>query len=74
MSACKSVGASNTLAGLLSSYGEKFLKRCVLTYPDVEDFWTRMLFYQGTFALVEALFGLENNDKVAFESGIAQYI
>jgi aminoglycoside 2''-phosphotransferase len=61
-------------AGLLSSYGESFLKRCTSTYPEIESFWSRILFYQGTFALVEALFGLENNDRKAFESGIRQYL
>ena len=33
----------------------------------------RVWFYQGTFALEEALFGIENGDPKAFESGIAQY-
>jgi aminoglycoside 2''-phosphotransferase len=61
-------------AGLLSSYGESFLKRCVSTYPAIESFWSRILFYQGTFALLEALFGLENNDRKAFENGIRQYV
>jgi len=61
-------------AGLLSSYGESFLKRCLSTYPTIESFWSRILFYQGTFALLEALFGLENNDRKAFESGIRKYV
>jgi aminoglycoside 2''-phosphotransferase len=61
-------------AGLLSSYGEPFLKRCVSTYPEIESFWSRILFYQGTFALLDALFGLENNDSTAFEQGISKYV
>jgi aminoglycoside 2''-phosphotransferase len=61
------------LAGLLSSYGEEFVRRCWKVYPEIESFMDRVQFYQGTFALVEALFGIENGDQAAFESGIAQY-
>jgi aminoglycoside 2''-phosphotransferase len=61
-------------AGLLSGYGESFLQRCGRTYPEVESFLDRIRFYQGTFALIEALFGIENADEVAFESGIAMYV
>ena len=60
-------------AGILSSYGEVFLRRCVTTYPEIEVFWDRITFYQGTFALLEALFGIENQDQEAVESGIADY-
>ena len=57
-------------AGLLSSYGKAFLQRCVTTYPEIEAFWDRITFYQSSFALLEALFGIENHDQEAFESGI----
>lgn len=60
-------------AGMLSSYGESFLRRFAVVYPEMESFWHRILFYYGTFALLEALFGIENNDRRAFESGIAAY-
>jgi aminoglycoside 2''-phosphotransferase len=60
-------------AGILSSYGEPFLRRFAAVYPEIETFWNRILFYRGTFALLEALFGLENDDREAFESGIADY-
>ncbi len=30
----------------------------------------RVLFYKGTFALQEALFGLEHDDPIAFTNGI----
>jgi len=33
----------------------------------------RLAFYAGTFALQEALFGIENGDRQAFENGIAAY-
>ena len=61
------------LAGLLSSYGEAFVRRCWKVYPEIESFMDRVRFYQGTFALEEALFGIENGDQAAFESGIARY-
>ena len=60
-------------AGLLSGYGEQFVRRCGKAYPEVESFLDRVRFYKGTFALLEALFGVENGDKGAFEAGIAQY-
>jgi aminoglycoside 2''-phosphotransferase len=61
------------LAGLLSSYGEEFVRRCWKVYPEIESLMDRVRFYQGTFALEEALFGIENGDQAAFESGIAKY-
>ncbi len=61
------------LAGLLSCYGEAFVRRCWQVYPEVESFMERVRFYQGTFALEEALFGIENGDQAAFESGIERY-
>jgi len=61
------------LAGLLSSYGEAFVRRCWKVYPEIESFMNRARFYQGTFALEEALFGIENKDQRAFESGIEKY-
>lgn len=61
------------LAGLLSSYGEAFVRRCWKVYPEIESFMVRVRFYQGIFALEEALFGIENGDPAAFESGIEKY-
>jgi aminoglycoside 2''-phosphotransferase len=60
-------------AGILSGYGEPFLRRFAVVYPEIETFWNRILFYKGTFALLDALFGIENDDREAFESGIADY-
>ena len=34
----------------------------------------RVAFYRGTFALQEALFGVENGDEEAFRAGIAPYM
>ena len=61
-------------AGLLSGYGEDFVQRCAHTYPQVEEFLPRIRFYRGTFALLEALFGAENDDPAAFAAGMASYI
>jgi aminoglycoside 2''-phosphotransferase len=61
-------------AGLLSGYGEAFVRRCALVYPAVEDFLPRVHFYQGTFALLEALFGVEHGDDDAYRAGMARYV
>jgi aminoglycoside 2''-phosphotransferase len=60
-------------AGLLSSYGERFIARCTRFYPGMEAILPRVRFYSGTFALIEALFGIENGDLQAFEAGIKDY-
>lgn len=62
------------LAGILASYGEEFLQLFETNYPNLEAVKERMYFYKSTFALQEALFGVLNNDKKAFEAGIAQYV
>ena len=61
-------------AGILSSYGEGFVGQCARAYPEVEAFMGRIRFYQGTFALLEALFGIENGDEEALRAGLARYV
>jgi aminoglycoside 2''-phosphotransferase len=61
-------------AGLLSGYGEAFVQQCSRVYPAVTSFLDRTRFYQGTFALLEALFGIENDDPRAFKAGMARYV
>jgi aminoglycoside 2''-phosphotransferase len=63
------------LAALITplSYGEDFLPRFVPAYPGIADLVERARFYMGTFALQEALFGVEHDDREAFERGIADY-
>jgi aminoglycoside 2''-phosphotransferase len=61
-------------AGLYISFGQAFYEQCYAVYPQMEQALPRVHFYCGTFALMEALFGLENDDRDAFESGIAQYV
>ena len=66
--------AATDMAGLLSSFGKSFLARCARTYPEIEAASKRIHFYYGTFALQEALFGVENGDQEAFQRGIAAYV
>ena len=56
-----------------SGVGESFLKKFYAAYPEIETTLERAQFYAGTFALQEALFGIENNDAEAFRRGIATY-
>ena len=60
-------------AGLLSSYGEPFVRDCLTVYPGGDQIFERMSFYRGAFALQEALHGLENDDPRAFENGMKGY-
>ncbi len=64
------------LAGILcpAGYGEAFLSRFYRVYPEIELMLARARFYAGTFALQEALYGIEHGDQEAFERGIAQYV
>lgn len=62
------------LAGLLSGYGEEFVEYCDHVYPEVEGYMERIRFYQGTFALLEALFGVENGDEEALRAGLEKYV
>lgn len=71
--ACVGDGATD-MAGLLSSFGAPFLERCARYYPEIDAASTRIRFYYGTFALQEALFGIENEDDEAFRAGIATFV
>ncbi|WP_348519841.1 phosphotransferase [Bacillus sp. 165] len=59
-------------AGLLS-YDEEFFTMIAEEYSGIDHMVTRMHFYKSTFALQEALFGIENDDLQAFENGIKGY-
>lgn len=61
------------LAGIFSSYGEDFFNMCIHLYPNGTEISERVKFYRSTFALQEALHGVENNDIHAFENGIKDY-
>jgi aminoglycoside 2''-phosphotransferase len=65
---------ASDFAGLFISYGEDFYRQCGSFYPDLGTALDRVHFYCGTFALQEALFGVENGDDAAFQAGIAEYV
>lgn len=54
-------------------YGEDFVRLFESIYPNIEALLDRARFYASTFALQEALFGIEVGDKEAFDAGIKQY-
>jgi len=60
-------------AGILSSYGEEFFEICTNLYPNGRQISERVHFYRSTFALQEALHGLDHNDHEAFENGIKEF-
>jgi aminoglycoside 2''-phosphotransferase len=63
------------LAALIGpvSYGEDFADALVSSYPPLAAELPRARFYLGTFALQDALFGLETGDEQAYEAGMSQY-
>jgi aminoglycoside 2''-phosphotransferase len=63
------------LAALIGpvSYGEDFADALVSSYPALAAELPRARFYLGTFALQDALFGLETGDEQAYEAGMSQY-
>ena len=50
-------------AGILSSYGREFFDMCMNLYPNGDEISERVKFYKSTFALQEALHGIENGDR-----------
>lgn len=57
----------------LSGYGPAFNECIFAAYPSMRAAAPRITFYAGTFALQEALFGIERHDPDAFAAGIAPY-
>jgi len=58
----------------LAGYGPTFREALYAGYGDARAWEARIAFYVGTFALQEALSGLENGDAAAFRSGMASYV
>jgi aminoglycoside 2''-phosphotransferase len=58
----------------ISTCGDDFFQRIRKVYPDIESMLERATFYKSTYALQEALYGLRDDDKELFESGIAEYV
>lgn len=55
-------------------YGEDFIKYFEPVYHNVDELMQRARFYASTFALQEALFGIEFGDREAFNAGMKQYL
>lgn len=55
-------------------YGVNFVELMKKEYPAINEYIKRALLYKNTFALQEALYGIENDDINAFESGIKEYL
>ncbi|QUI21672.1 aminoglycoside phosphotransferase family protein [Vallitalea pronyensis] len=54
-------------------YGLEFVNLMKNGYSSIGDYLERAQAYTHTFALQEALYGIENDDKRAFEAGIKEY-
>jgi aminoglycoside 2''-phosphotransferase len=54
----------------ISTSGDDFFQRIRKAYPEIESMLERAAFYKSTYALQEALYGLRDDDKESFESGI----
>ena len=54
-------------------YGDKIIDRLALDYPLDDDLLARARFYVSTFALQEALYGIEHDNTRAFNLGLAGY-
>lgn len=64
---------ANDVAALLT-YGESFVRQGLAAYPAMEAMLPRARFYLGTFALQEALYGIEHDDPDAVERGLAPFM
>jgi len=58
----------------ISTSGDNFFQRIRKAYPGIDDLLECATFYKSTYALQEALYGLRDDDKESFESGIAEYV
>lgn len=59
------------IAGLLASYGEAFVDIVARTYPEADCLRHRSAFYRPAFAAMEALHGIDHDDAIALEAGLA---
>lgn len=55
------------------TFGESFFSNYYAAYPGLDSLVERARFYQGTFALQEALYGVKHDDPQTYERGIAPY-
>ena len=57
-----------------SGFGGDIFAGVCENYPDADLHLARAHFYQGTFALQEALYGLRSGDRDAYHSGMGPYV
>lgn len=55
-------------------YGVDFIKQYFRDYEDIGKMLNRAVLYTKSFALQEALYGIEQNDTGAFDAGMMNYI
>jgi aminoglycoside 2''-phosphotransferase len=58
----------------ISGCGPAFLEHFYPVYPAIPTMLERARFYRSTFALLQALHALRDNDPDAFQDGISQYV
>ena len=56
------------------TYGEEFAGSGFDAYPELATLLPRARFYRSTFAIQEALYGVEHNNEGAFVRGVAPYL
>ncbi len=56
------------------TYGEVFAESGFAAYPDLATLLPRARFYRSTFAIQEALYGVEHDDEATFARGVAPYL
>ncbi len=61
------------VGALMSSYGEAFLERVLVRYPELRASLRRAQFFRTNYALMEALYGLRDNNPDDFQNGIKDY-
>ena len=70
---CAVDDSAQEVGALISSYGEEFVERVMSRYPELRSSLKRARFFRSNYALMEALYGLRDNNPDDFESGIKDY-
>jgi aminoglycoside 2''-phosphotransferase len=56
------------------TYGEEFAESGFAAYPELATLLPRARFYRSTFAIQEALYGVEHGDESAIARGVVPYL
>jgi aminoglycoside 2''-phosphotransferase len=62
---------ASDVAGLSASYGDDFVDLVARSCPAVAEMRSRSAFYRPAFAAMEALHGLDHDNREALEAGLA---